>query len=151
MRARVQNDRLLLGGPLLGLMFGFGAAYATQRDDEWGDVARATGRVALTAQHQAKIVNQKHNLVERSQKAARRAWTQAQDLDRKHHILDQTAQFLQTFWMSTKAFVQRHRLVERGMQGMGKALAWMMEQMEKKMQESQHSVEQEPLRSSSRP
>ena len=134
------------------MILGFGAAYATQRDDGWGDSARAVGHVALTAQEQARVVNQKHNLVKRSQRAAHKAWQQAQELDRKHHILDQTTRFLRTSWEATRAFVQKHRLVERGMEGMTKALTWAMEQMEKKIQESQYgrTVAQEPQQSNRR-
>ena len=131
--------RLLLGGPLLGLILGFGAAYATQRDDEWGDSARAVGHVALTAQEQARAVNQKHNLVERSRQAAHKAWKQVQEMDRKHHVLDKTTEFLRTTWEAARAFVHRHRLVERGMEGIGKALMWAIEQMQQKIQESQHA------------
>ena len=128
---------------------GFGAAYATKRDDGWGDSARALGHVALTAREQARAVNQKHNIVQRSQQAAHQAWQQAQELDRKHHILAKVAEFLRTSWDATRAFVQQHQLVERGVQGMTKAFLWTMEQLQQKLQDSDaaRTVEQERRRS----
>lgn len=127
-----------MGGPLLGLILGFGAAYATQRDDEWGDAACAVGHVALTAQEQARVVNQKHDIVERSKRAAGRAWKRAQEMDRKHHVLDKVTEVLRSLWEAVRAFVHRHRLVERGMEGLGKALVWVIEQMQQKI--SQESL-----------
>ena len=96
------SHRLLLGGPFLGILLGFGAAYATKRDDEWGDSARAVGHVALTAQEQARALDEKHHIVQRSRTAAQHAWRKAQEFDRKHHILDKTSEFLRTTWEATR-------------------------------------------------
>ena len=128
------------------MLFGFGAAYATKRDDAWGDSARAMGHVALTAQEQARVVNQKHHIVERSRQAAQEALRRARELDRKHDIWNKTLQALRTSWEATLEFVQKHKLVERSVKGTSKAIVWAVEQIEKKIKESQHRVEQEPLR-----
>ena len=143
--------RRLLGGPFLGLLLGFGAAYATKRDDAWGDSARAVGHVALTAQEQARAINQKHHVVERSRQAAQQALRRARELDRQHGIRAKTIQALRSSWEATREYVTQHRLVERSVEGTSKAITWIMEQIEKKMKESQHQMEQEPQFSSDPP
>ena len=117
---------------------GFATANATKRQDAWGDSARAMGYVALTAKEQAKIVNEKHHVVERSKEAAQMAWQQAQELDRKHHILERLSTLLRTSWKMASDFVHEHNLIERSFEGMTKAMKWAIEQMQNKVEDSQY-------------
>ena len=117
---------------------GFATANATKRQDAWGDSARAMGYVALTAKEQAKIVNERHHVVERSKEASRMAWRQAQELDRKHHILERLSTMLQTSWKVVSDFVHEHNLIERSIEAMNKAMKWAIEQMQNKMEDSQY-------------
>jgi hypothetical protein len=81
----------LLCGPILALITGGYAAYATSKDGAIGDAARAIGDVALTARDKAKEVDEKHDIVGKTKvasrdfcervKAASREFTVRQKLD----------------------------------------------------------------------
>ena len=129
----------------MGLLLGFAVAYATQRNDAWGDSARALGHVACTAQEQAHVVNQKHNLVERSRHVAQQALRRAHDLDRKYSIRSKAMQVVRMAWEITCEFVTRHKLIERSVDGTNRAITWITEQLERKIQESRQRREQESL------
>ena len=129
----------------MGLLLGFAAAYATQRNDAWGDSARALGHVALTAQEQAHVVNEKHNLVERSRRVAQQTLRRAHDLDRKYNIRTKTIEVVHMAWEITCEFVTRHKLIERSVDGTNRAITWITEQLERKIQESRQRREQESL------
>lgn len=81
----------LLCGPILALITGGYAAYATSKDGAIGDAARAIGDVALNARDKAKEVDEKHDIVEKTKvslrefgeraKAASREFTMRPKLD----------------------------------------------------------------------
>ena len=90
---------MLVGGPFLGMLLGFGAAYAsTNTDGAVGDAARAVGDVALVAKEKAKQVDAKHNLVTKSKIAANEAWERAKQVDRKHNVLAKSKDFVVFSW-----------------------------------------------------
>lgn len=115
---------LLVGGPLLGCVAGFSLAYAAKQQGATGDVARAVGQVALVAQSKAKEVNQKHNLVGKTQVAANKALERAKELDRKHSILARTKEFMVYSWQTVTEVNRQHRVLERSVEGVGKALSY---------------------------
>mmetsp|Transcript_14546 Transcript_14546/g.24127 ORF Transcript_14546/g.24127 Transcript_14546/m.24127 type:complete len:166 (-) Transcript_14546:334-831(-) len=84
---------LLIGGPILSILTGFGIAYATKQQGAAGDAARAVGQLALEAKQKAQEVDRKHNLVQKGQIAASEAWEKAKETDRKHSILVKTKAF----------------------------------------------------------
>lgn len=123
---------LLVGGPILGLVLGFGAAYAATEHPQGhlvGDTARAVGAVALSAQARARVINDQHHVVERTQQAAQQAWNHAQQLDREHGILDKAQEMVVFSWKATVSFVREHNLVERGVRGIGKGVCWLLEKV----------------------
>jgi hypothetical protein len=61
----------LIGGPILALITGGYATYASSKDGATGDVARALGDVALTARDKAIEVNEKHDIMEKTKAASR--------------------------------------------------------------------------------
>ena len=90
---------MLVGGPFLGLLLGFGAAYAsTKTDGPVGDAARAVGDVALVAKAKAQEVDAKHNLVTKTKVAAKEAWERAKQVDRKHNVLAKSKEFVVFSW-----------------------------------------------------
>lgn len=103
---------------------------ASKRDDAWGDSVRALGHVAVTAQDQARAVNDKHHVMERSRQAAASAWKQARELE-----------VFQTCWKATHAFVQKHKLVEKGVDGLAVILAWTLKQMQQKLNKTAEGEE----------
>ena len=61
----------LIGGPILALITGGFAAYASSKDGATGDAVRALGDVALTARDKAIEVNEKHDIMEKTKAASR--------------------------------------------------------------------------------
>ena len=120
---------LLLGGPFLAALLGFGSAYATQKEGAAGDAARALGEVARSASEKAKELDEKHKIVDRSKKAAAEAWEKAQELDRQHHILDQLRELVAFSWRSFADFMKRHRVLERGVEGVGRGFEYVAERV----------------------
>lgn len=89
---------LLMGGPFLGMLLGFGAAYCTNKEGAAGDAARAVGDVALVAKSKAQEVDEKHNLVTKSKIAASQAWERAKEVDRSHNVLQKSKDFVVFSW-----------------------------------------------------
>ena len=122
---------LLVGGPVLGLLLGFGGAYAAEHKPGHlvGDTARAVGEVALSVQAKAQAIDAQHHVVVRSKQAARQAWDKAQQLDREHRILEKAKELAVYSWNATVSFIRRHNLVERGVNGIGKGVCWLIEKV----------------------
>jgi len=135
---------LLVGGPVLSLVIGFGTAYYTKQEGATGDLARALGAVALEARDKWREVNSKHHLVVRSRQAANEAIHQIQKADRKHHGRKHFFKFVASCWKKTHKLVERHRLVERGCD----KLKILTDHMAKRMQH-QHRVRGCPCHSHS--
>ena len=114
---------LLVGGPVLSLFLGFGAAYYTRHEGATGDLARALGEVALVAKDKFQEIDNKHNLVHKSQEAAQEAIRRIQEADRRHHGQEKFFRFVRYSWETTLSFVERHRLVQRGYHHLQKLLA----------------------------
>lgn len=122
---------LLVGGPILGLLLGFGGAYAAEHKPGHlvGDTARAVGEVALSVQAKARAIDAQHHVVVQSKQAARQAWDKAQQLDREHRILEKAKELAVYSWNATVTFIRRHNLVERGVNGIGKGVCWLIEKV----------------------
>jgi hypothetical protein len=121
---------LLVGGPFLAAIAGFGSAYATQKDGVAGDTSRALGEVALTVKEKAYELNTKHHIVDKSKHVAGKAWIKAQEqlqLDNKHaHILEQLKDLVLVSWQALVEFVGRYRLLEKGVDGVGRGLEYIV-------------------------
>lgn len=127
---------LLVGGPLLSLILGFGTAYYTKQEGAAGDVARALGEVALVARDKWREVDSKHHLVDKGREAANEAIQRIKQADQRHHGRDKFVKFAAYCWKTTLEFVERHHLIERGCE----KLKVLVEQCAAKMQEHQHQV-----------
>ena len=123
----------LLGGPLLGLALGFGAAYAHDRPGAVGDASRAVGDLALLASIRAKEINEQHQVAEKTKLATAQMLQKAKDCDREHKVVDQAQNALVRGWNWTVRFVQKHNLIERGVQNVGKAVVWAAETLAAKI------------------
>jgi hypothetical protein len=115
---------LLIGGPILAILAGFGTAYATQQDGAAGDTARAVGQVALETKAKAQELDHKHNLVQKGQEAAADAWEKAKELDRKHNILERSQAFLVWSWQTILEQNRKHHLLERAVNATGRFLTF---------------------------
>jgi len=119
----------LVGGPILAVVFGFGTAYAFEKQGAAGDAARAVGDLAISAKEKAQEIDRKHRVVDKSKAAASEAWEKAREADRQHRILDRTRAFLAVSFANLTEFIRRHNLVERSVEGVGKAAYWVADKM----------------------
>ncbi|KAI2489283.1 hypothetical protein MHU86_25317 [Fragilaria crotonensis] len=125
---------LLVGGPFLAILAGFGTAYATKQAGATGDVARAIGHVALEAKAKAVELDRQHNLVQKGKEAASEAWEKAKEFDRKHNILERSKAFLVWSWDTMVELNRRHRLVERAVNATGALLTFVATKIGKALQ-----------------
>jgi hypothetical protein len=114
----------LIGGPFLALLLGFGAAYACDKRGTVGDSARAVGEFALSTRDKAKEIEEKHHVAQRTQLAASGVWQKAKEADGQNRVLERTKAFTVDGINATTDFVKHHKLIERGVQGVGKAVYW---------------------------
>jgi hypothetical protein len=124
---------LLLGGPFLALLMGFGTAYAVDKDGAAGDAARAVGDVALLAKRKAIEVDAKHSLVEKSKVVANDAWERCKEVDRKHNVLEKTKGFVVFTWGKMLEINREHRVLERAVEAIGKGMAYLFTQISNKL------------------
>jgi hypothetical protein len=110
----------LLLGPFLGVIAGFGSAYATQKPGAAGDIARALGEVALVTRDKAREIDQQHHLVSKSKRAIADVWERTKELDRQHRILDRIKDFLFFSCREIVDFTLRNRLLEKGVEATGR-------------------------------
>jgi hypothetical protein len=103
---------LLVGGPVLSIVFGFGTVYYSKQEGATGDLARALGEIALVARDKWKEVDSKHHIVDQGREVANEAIHRIQD--RRDHRRQRVYKFVAYCWKSTLQFVEQHRLVERG-------------------------------------
>jgi hypothetical protein len=109
----------VLGGSVVAILLGFGAAYATNTDGATGDVARALGEVALVAKKKAREVEEKHNLVDKTKVAAIECLERIKDANRKHHFVKKIKTMVVWTFKSTITFAQGRQLSERGSLAVG--------------------------------
>jgi hypothetical protein len=120
---------LLLFGPIVGAIVGFGTAYATKTEGPAGDIARAMGDIARAIGDKAIELDQKHHLVEKSKDVVVAGWEKAKALDQEHQILVKVKDFVVFSWKETVEFTRRHRLLERGVQGVGRGFEWLFRKL----------------------
>lgn len=127
---------LLLGGPFFGILLGFGAAWAADKEGAAGDASRAVGEVALLAKSKAREVDSKHNLVLRSKVAASEAWERAKEVDRRHNVLEKTKGFVVFSWEKVLEINREHRLLERSVEAFGRAIGFVLTQISEKLRQN---------------
>lgn len=115
---------LLVGGPILAVLTGFGTAYATRHEGASGDAARAVGQLAIEAKQKAKEVDRKHNLVLKGKLAAMEAWERTKALDRQHSLLERTKAFIVWSIQAAQEQNRKHHLMERAAYATGKVISF---------------------------
>ena len=119
----------LFGGPLLSALLGFGAAYASQKNDTVGEYARSLGDFGVSVRDRAVALDEKHQVVEKSSKAATEAWDRAKEYDGKYNILERTKDFAISKWQWFVGYVHENHLLERGVEITGKGYEYVAEKV----------------------
>lgn len=108
---------LLLGGPVLALLFVGGVAYCTTRPegDAAGDAARSLGDLALEARARAAVLDCEHDFSGKVKKGAGNAWARAQQLESSHDIIGRCRSAIESTWRKAVQVNMEHHIVERTM------------------------------------
>jgi hypothetical protein len=115
---------LLLGGPILAAIAGFGAAYAVRKQNAVGEKARQLGQVALTVREKAREVDETHALSETTKKVVGDVWTTVETVD-PTRLAKKTQQLAVQSWTDMVNYTQEHRLIERGVEGTGQGFEYL--------------------------
>lgn len=113
---------LLLGGPILSLIAGFGLAYAIRKENTVGDISRSVGEVALSIGDKAQQINQKHHIADKTKATI-------DDLENRCSIATKTRQLVITGWKAGVDFTRQHNLIERGIEGTGQGFEYLAEKV----------------------
>lgn len=135
---------LLLGGPVLGILAGFGTAYATKQGGAAGDTARAIGHVALEAKAKAIELDREHDLAQKGKDVAADIWEKAKEFDRKHNILERTKAFLLWSWETILEQNRKHHLLERAVNATGALISLVVTKIGKALQNDEQTSQTEP-------
>jgi hypothetical protein len=119
----------LFGGPIGSALFGFTAAYVSQKAGATGDAERALGDVGLTVRAKAIEVDEKHKVVDATTKAASQAWERAKKFDGENQVLESSRGFVVDSWLSFVKFVQERRLLEKGVDTAGKGYEYVADKL----------------------
>jgi hypothetical protein len=140
---------MLMGGPVLAILLGFGTAYAADQPGAAGDVARSVGEVALVAQAKFRKLDQQHQFVENGKAVAAKAVQKMHEADREHRIVDRIKDVAIKSFRSLVQFVKEHRLIERGTQAVGQAAYWAAHKIADKVRSHQQQQQQHGSRGGS--
>jgi hypothetical protein len=134
---------MLMGGPVLAILLGFGTAYAADQPGAAGDVARSVGEVALVAQAKFRKLDDQHKFVENGKVMAAKAVQKMQEADREHRIVDRIKDVAIRSFRSVAQFVKEHRILERGTQAVGQAAYWAANKIADKVRSHQQQQQQQ--------
>jgi hypothetical protein len=113
----------LTGGCWLSLVCATGCIYVAKREGTTGDIARAFGACGIKANVMAREVDEQHQVVDKSKKAAVAVWSKARDLNREHQIVEKTKDCVKSGVKAGVEFSREHKLVERTVKGVGKVFS----------------------------
>ena len=77
---------LVIAGPVIGVIGAAGAAALATQDNKAGEVARASGDVVIAAGEKAKQIDEKHDVVNKTKKAAGGFVQKTKEFEQKHHL-----------------------------------------------------------------
>ena len=133
---------LLIGGPVISVVLGFGSVYYTKEEGVMGDLARALGDVALVARDKFRKVDSEHHILEQGRAAAAATLHRVQDAHQRRNAREECIRFAACCWRTTTEFVERHHLIDRGCH----VVALIVTHLISKVQEHRHRVRNVPCR-----
>jgi hypothetical protein len=111
---------LILGGPILAVIAGFGSAYAVRKEGSTGDIARSMGEVALSAQQTTEELEKKLHWIERTRKAVDGT---------ESKIVWKVRRLVVSSWDSAVEYSRQHQLLERGVEGTGRGFEYLADRI----------------------
>mmetsp|Transcript_558 Transcript_558/g.1344 ORF Transcript_558/g.1344 Transcript_558/m.1344 type:complete len:342 (+) Transcript_558:129-1154(+) len=117
---------MLIGGPYVGIIAGFGSAYASTQPEgtSAGDIGRAMAEVALLTKQKAIQIDAKHRIVDKVRVKLAQGWEYAKHLDREHHLLERLKVFVVWSVKTAIELAKNNRLLERGASATGRGIQY---------------------------
>jgi hypothetical protein len=122
---------LILGGPILAAIAGFGSAYAVRKEGPTGDIARSMGEVALSAKQKTEELEKKHHFIERTKNAVDRT---------ESKIVWNVRKSVVSSWDSAVEYSRQYQLLERGVEGTGRGFEYLADRISRNEQSSSSST-----------
>ena len=125
---------LLLGGPILGLLTGFGAAYvATNNDGPAGNAARRSGDFAIETGSKvgeaAREANEKHHILDKIKDIFNNGWNRVQKFDEEHKIGEKAKESMSGVKQKTVEFEQKHHVMENILEGIQNGVNFLLDKL----------------------
>lgn len=125
---------LFIGGPILGLLSGVGAAVVASNDEgPAGDVARSTGAFAVTtgsmAGEAARDVNERHGILDKIKDAFAFGWGRVRQFDEEHKIGEKAKGAVDDVRQKTVEFEQEHHLMQNILRGVQNGVDFLLDKL----------------------
>mmetsp|Transcript_8722 Transcript_8722/g.15782 ORF Transcript_8722/g.15782 Transcript_8722/m.15782 type:complete len:261 (-) Transcript_8722:170-952(-) len=127
---------LVIGGPLLALLAGVGAAVVAKPDNETpaGDAARASGDFAIETTSKvseavggkAKEANEEYGIIDKIKQAFTTGWTKVKDFDEEHKVSEKTKETASSVGARGVEFEKEHHFVEKFLGGVKGGVDFLM-------------------------
>jgi len=114
---------LVLGGFVPAVICGTGCIYAAKQDGSTGDFARGCGKYAMQANVMAREIDERHQVVNNTKKAAIACWTKAKTVNDDYEIVTKTKGCVVSGVQAGVAYTREHNLVERAANGVGNVIS----------------------------
>jgi hypothetical protein len=113
---------MLLGGPIVSVLLGFGSAYSVRKQDAAiGDIARGVGEITEQVQHKAVEVETKHQYCHRIRSSVENYCKEQPD----DSWVNRTKSVIASAWSSTVKYTHENQLIERGVEGTGRGIEYL--------------------------
>ncbi|KAL9191199.1 hypothetical protein ACHAXT_000905 [Thalassiosira profunda] len=125
---------LVLGGPILGVFTGVGAALvATNNDGPVGDAARASGDFAVSTGSRvgdaARDANEKHHILEKIGNLFKAGWSRVRQFDEEHHASEKVKETMSDVTQRTVEFERKHHYVENLLEGIRSGVSHLLDKL----------------------
>ncbi|KAL3765139.1 hypothetical protein ACHAW5_000808 [Stephanodiscus triporus] len=125
---------LFLGGPVLGLLSGVGAAVVASNDGgPAGDAARSAGAFAVAtgsaAGEAARDVNERHGILDRIKDALDRGWGGVRRFDEEHRIGEKAKDAVDDVRQRTVEFEREHHLMQSILEGVQSGVDYLLDKL----------------------
>ena len=125
---------LLLGGPILALLTGGGAAYvASNNEGPVGNAARASGEFAIETGSKvgdaAKEANEKHGILDKIRIAFAAGWGKVRQFDEEHHASEKVKETVRPVKEKVVECEKKHHVVENILEGIHNGVIFLLEKL----------------------
>ena len=97
----------LFGGPVSAVLLGIGSGYASTKEGAAGDIARASGDIAITVKEKATKINKEHHITDKSSVLIKNLIQQASIFEKKNHWFENFCIFISDGAKNLAGYIQK--------------------------------------------